>query len=83
MQYCFSMAFSKEKSIYPGIKWAYNVIVLHNKSDLREFRRETMTVREVLSNVLGKQLGQKECIPLIFYFPSLIEIFGLNVIVLD
>lgn len=83
MQYCFSTAFSKEKSIYPGIKWAYNVIGFHNKSGLKEFRRETMTMHEVLSNVRGKQLGQKECIPLIFYFLSLIGIFGLNVIVLD
>lgn len=60
------MAFSKQKRIHPGIKWAYNVNDLHNKGDLGEFRRETMTTHEVLSNVLGKQSGQKECIPLIF-----------------
>lgn len=66
VQYCFALALSKQKRICPGIKWAPNANDLHNKGDLKEFRRETMTMHEVLSNVLGKQLGQKECIHLIF-----------------
>lgn len=60
------MAFPKEKIICPGIKWAYYVKNLHNESDLKDFKRETMTMQEVLSKVFGKHLGQKELIPLIF-----------------
>lgn len=65
MQYCFAKAFPKKKIICPRIKWAYYAKNLHNESDLKDFKREAMTMQEVLSKVLGKQQGQKELIPLI------------------
>lgn len=60
------MAFPKEKIIYPQIKWAFNVKNLHNGSGLKDFKREVKTMQEVLSKDFGKQLGQKELVPLIF-----------------
>lgn len=38
----------------------------HNESDLKNFEKETITIKKVLSKVFGKQLGQKELISLIF-----------------
>lgn len=48
----FAMAFPKEKIICPAIKWAYFAKKLHNESDLKDSKRETMTIQEVLSKSL-------------------------------